>query len=39
MRCDHGQRVWYIRGANALTQNRVGQNCIPCMIRNIRRTR
>jgi len=37
MTCDHGQRVWYIRGATALTHNRVGQNCGPCMVRNIRR--
>ena len=33
MYCDHGQRVWYIRGWNTLPSNRVGQNCVLCMIR------
>ena len=35
--CDHGKRVWYIRGWNTLPSNRVGQNCVLCMIRQLRR--
>jgi len=37
MSCDHGNQVWYIRGANTLTSNRVGWNCIPCALRDLRR--
>ena len=36
MNCDHGKRVWYIRGWNNLTHNRVGWSCIPCMIRQLK---
>ena len=36
MNCDHGKRVWYVRGWNNLPSNRVGQNCIPCMLRDMR---
>ena len=39
MKCDHGNRVWYIRGANALTYNRVGWNCIQCILRSLKRIR
>ena len=37
MNCDHGKQVWYIKGWNTLPSNRVGQNCIPCILRNLRR--
>ena len=39
MKCDHGNPVWYIRGGNALTYNRVGWNCIQCILRSLTRGR
>ena len=36
MHCDHGKQVWYIKGGNTRPSNRVGQNCIPCILRNLR---
>ena len=37
MTCDHGKRVWYIRGWNTLSSNRVGWNCAPCILRHLGR--
>jgi hypothetical protein len=37
MTCEHGKPIWYIRGCNILLVNRVGLNCVSCIMREIKR--